>query len=244
METVGASLVGYQVRFTPAPPWKLGRVPAETMGARAAPDSVVVARLLPGGVKNVLIAPGKAVEARECERSSEGPLRVLRLRSEGTSFTLGAGVEDLSEIGSAAHSSAASGWRLETRSYTVDWPEGYSVATPEEGATFPFMFERVGGPNEMIILRGPLVGSKQVPSPQALIGKGQEPVAMDMRSPTPWVELRYWADGKPWRQRQYYAVLKPETIVLVTVQGPEERAEQLAIVGDRVAASVKPRGTP
>ncbi len=89
-----------------------------------------------------------------------------------------------------------------------------------------------------------MVGARQAPSADALVGKDQEPVAMDMKSPTPWVEVRYRVDGKPWRQRHYYAVLKPETIVLVTIQATEKKASQLAQIGDQVASSVKPLGEP
>jgi hypothetical protein len=195
-------------------------------------------------VKNVLIAPGKTVASRQFEKSVNGDLRVLRLGADGTSLTVGAGVAEVSEVGTAAPSPTPSGWAIETSAYTVDWPEGYTVCSAQAGAPFPFIFERVGGPNEMIVLRGPLVGAKEVPSPEALIGKGQEPVAMNMQSPTPWVELGYSVEGRRWRQRHYYAVLKPKTLVLVTIQGPEERAGQLARDGDRVAASVKARGTP
>lgn len=240
----GVALVGYQVRLTPQPPWKLGRLPSGAKGPKAAPETVIVARTLDQGVKNLLIAPGKKTAAREFQKKIDGEFRALRLGEDGTSVMLGAGMEDVAEVGSVTPSAAPAGWRIETSSYTVQWPEGYTVGSVRDGAPFPFEFERVGAPNELIVLRGPLVGAKQVPSPDALVGKDQEPVAMDMKSPTPWVEVRYQVDGKPWRQRHYYAVLKPETIVLVTIQAPEERAAQIAQIGDQVASSVKPLGEP
>ncbi len=62
---------------------------------------------------------------------------------------------------------------------------------------------------------------------------------MNMSDPTPWVDVRYTVDGKAWRQRHFYAVLAPETIVLVTSQGPEVRAKTLATDGKRVATSIR-----
>ncbi len=212
MESGSVSLVGYQVRFTPTAPWKFGRMPVAAMGPKAVPDSVMVARMLEKRVKNVLIAPGKKVTSQKFQKTVDGELRVLRLGDEGTSFMLGAGVEDISEVGAAAAATTGSEWSVETSSYTVRWPDGYTVGSADNGAPFPFSFERVGGPNEMIILRGPLVGAEQVPTPDALVGKGQEPVAMDMKSPTPWVEVRYKVEGKVWRQRHYYAVLSPRRL--------------------------------
>ena len=243
MEARSVSLVGYQVRFTPFAPWQFGRMPAAAMGPKAVPDSVIVARMLENRVKNVLIAPGNQVTSQEFQKTVEGELRVLRLGDGGTSLMLGAGIEDISEVGAVAAASTGAAWSIETSAYTVDWPDGYTVGSADDGAPFSFSFERVGGPNEMIVLRGPLVGAQQVPTPDALVGKGQEAIAMDMGSPTPWVEVRYQVHGKAWRQRHHYAVLKPEAVVLVTIQGPEARAEQLAQDGARVAGSVKPRGS-
>lgn len=238
------SLVGYQLRFTPKPSWKLGRLPGDSLGPKAVPDTVIVAQTNGGTLKNVVIAPGKKSTAKEFQKKTEGEARFLRLGDEGTSVMLGAGMEDVADVGSLQASSAPSGWAIETDSYTVRWPDGYTVGSAAPGASFPFLFERVGASNELLVLRGPWVGRQQVPGPDALIGKGQELVEMDMQSPTRWVEVRYQADGKQWRQRHYYAVLKPEIIVIVTIQGPEEKAAELAQIGDQVAASVKPRGTP
>jgi hypothetical protein len=64
---------------------------------------------------------------------------------------------------------------------------------------------------------------------------------MNTSAPMRWVEVRYTAEGKAWRQRHFYAVLAPETIVLVTAQGPDARAKLVAADAERVAGSIRPR---
>jgi len=233
-------LVGYQIRFTPLVPFVFGRSPR---GPKAPADSLLVAHMASGGVRNVMIGPGSSVSSTEFQRvrlgGDQDGIWSLKLGDNGTTVLLGDEMNDVSDVGKlAANPSAESTWQIETESYAVAWPDGYVV---KSGARWPFEFHGIDeGADDLILLRGPLHGAKETPSPPQLVAPGQEVVESNLSTPTPWVEVRYTAQGRAWRQRHFYAVLCPETVVLVTTQGPEARANKLATDGERIASSIKP----
>jgi hypothetical protein len=236
-------LVGYQIRFRPLVPFSLARAPR---GPGALPDISMVAHMVGGGVRNVMICPGKRVSSTEFQRVRLGDdkngIWSLRLGDDGTSVILGARMKDVADVGMlAAYPSADSNWQIETKFYKVAWPDDYVVHSSVPDTRWPFELhgtrDRAGN---LIILRGPLYWAGEVPRPPQLVAPGQEVVEWDVDGPTPWIEVRYTVGGQVWRQRHFYAALAPETIVIVTVQGPERRAGTLAADGKRVASSIRP----
>lgn len=122
-------------------------------------------------------------------------------------------------------------WWVEVRGFRFVWPSGvdlrYPVATGKQ-------VELMGRDDSMVFVQGPIqtgvvdmndMGSTD----QRECGRGEG-----------WVEFAYQAEGKNWRQRHHLKDCGPDRQVVVTAQGPEECAEEIFAVADKVKESLLP----
>ncbi|MDB4962558.1 MAG: hypothetical protein JWP01_2557 [Myxococcales bacterium] len=231
---------GYGVTFELLAPFEMNRLGEQS----PVDDAVVLAHPGGRGLKNALLAPGKTVAGGPLKKEFQvvpggkagDGLWTYRSGSDGTSITLGADMKDVSEVGSAGAGPTEKSWSIQTAAYRVAWPKNWKLVSTEPGTRSPF--ELIGTNGAMIMLRGPLKGSKELPTPPQLVGAGQTIVDQGDLDGQIWMMLEYQHDGQTWRQRHHYGVLGKETVVIVTGQAPASQTAEMTEACETIVKSL------
>lgn len=231
------AIVGYGIRFAAPGALQVGR-----MGDKGPhPDALVVARIIEGELRNAMIIPGAAVEDPAIESvrlgdEDDAPV-ALRMGSGGTQVVLGAGMTDLEGIAELGAAAWTSSWSIATESYRIPWPIAFVMrSTPAEAA---WQFELKGEDGELILIRGPLHGKEQTPTPPELVAPGQRMIIDGISDPQPWIEVAYTHEDSEYRQRHIYAVVGEETVLLVTAQTPTAHSAKIMPAAMEIAAGAR-----
>jgi hypothetical protein len=228
------AITGYGVMLRPKPPYQIGR-----MTQHPTPDALLLAHE-DGKLKNALIIPGKTYAGdtslkREWVGKPGESVWAYRQRADATRITLGVGMEDVAEVGTASAGTPERAWFIQTPDYRVKWPAGYTLNATTSDAAWPF---ELSGPDDgMIILRGPLI-QKDVPAFAKMIAPDQKLVGQGKLDDSVWIELEYQKEGAQWRQRHYYGALGKK-IVIVTGQAPAAHSAEIATACELLVRSLK-----
>jgi hypothetical protein len=232
---------GYGVTLELMPPFGMNRLSRQESSVD---DAVVLAHTGGNGLKNALLAPGKTVaggplkkefQAVPGGKAGEG-VWTYHSGSDGTTIALGAGMKDVSEVGSASAGPTEKSWSIETGAYRIAWPKNWKLASTGPASRWPF--ELLGTNGAMILLRGPLKGAKEVPAPPDLVGPGQTIVGGGDLDGQIWVMLEYQHDGQTWHQRHQYGIIGKETVVIVTGQAPASQSAEMTAACETIVKSL------
>ena len=203
-----------------------------------------------GGLKNVLLKPGKAPTGVLKKRAIPGsPLLAYSTGQEGTTLlALGWGMENyapvLEEIHTADHPAQ---WTIITDDHEIRWPSKFTLRADGDLSprSWPYEFGLDGSGGNLLHLQGPLTGPEQIPPPERLIAPGMEMVGQgDVKGTVNaviWIELAYEHRGAKWRQRFYYIPVDSESVYLLRAQGTNDVTAKMFQAADLIATSFRPR---
>jgi hypothetical protein len=224
------AIAGYHIRLRP-----VARFSAVRLGPTTAPrpDAFKL-----GNAKAFLtVLPGDFVsEGTPFERVQA----TIRRGRAGTEVHLGGGVEDVEILAQLETGPLTRHWAVETEGFACRWPPGLGLASTPAGAAWPFEFY---GPNgAFVFLRGPLQG-EQVPTPQQMVGPGQELVDQEVTGNGLRMDLEYTHEGAVWNQRHHWVGFAQETAILLTGQAPRDIFAGISQAMDVIVASLRLSGT-
>ena len=125
-------------------------------------------------------------------------------------------------------------WLIETPRFQCTWPSDFALRYPAASGT---MFDLVQPDNSLIYVQGPHANDKVdindvADATQTVVARGI--------SPCPWTELAYEAEGSRWKQRYYAVNYDGSQKLVVTVQAPMAKCDDVFAIATELAATMKP----
>jgi hypothetical protein len=212
--------------------------------------AVAKAQAAQGGLKNVLLKPGKAPTGAIENRPIPGsPIVTYSSGQEGTTqLALGNGMDSYEAVleGFRAADHPAQ-WTLVTDDHEIRWPARFTLRADGDlnPRSWPYEFGLDGSADNLLYLQGPLRGPEQIPHPEQLVAPDMEMVGQgDVKGTVMsviWFEVAYEHGGAEWRQRFYYIPIDSESIYLLRAQGTEALIDKMFDAADLIATSFRPR---
>jgi len=113
------------------------------------------------------------------------------------------------------------GWRVETSTFSVPWPDGFHVSSPSDPADrMPYYL--LGPDNASIFPQG-ILPNERIPAVEALAAAGQRITAQRTIDGTEVIELEYTHDGGPWWQSHWLIPWGETRTLTFTAQAPLDR---------------------
>lgn len=243
-------IAGYGVEAKPKLPAGVAHLEDSTLifgPMNAAPAKAQAAQ---GGLKNVLLKPGKAPRGVLEKRPIPGsPIVTYSTGQEGTTqLALGNGMDSYEAVleGFRATDGPAQ-WTIVTDDHEIRWPAKLTLRADGDlnPGSWPYEFGLDGSAENLLYLQGPLTGPEQIPPPARLIAPGMEMVGQgDVKGTVNaviWIELAYEHGGAKWKKRFYYIPIDSESVYLLRAQVTEAVSAKMFEAADLIATSFRPR---
>src|SRR5262249_24709483 len=160
------------------------------------------------------VTHGPAREALDVHHDSAAGPRFARLIADGGGYRskLDAATASLAEVLDVERGPIAGDWELETSSFRVAFPAGFTLCSVPAGSWSPF--DLLGPEGSLVYVESP----RSMPEPATMVGAGQRISSLGEG----WVEVTYAHEGAAWWQRHQVVGRQ-----VFTAQAPAGRAVEL-----------------
>jgi hypothetical protein len=132
------------------------------------------------------------------------------------------------------------GWRVETSTFSVPWPDGFHVSSPSDPTDrVPYYLL---GPDDAAIFPQGIFPNKRVPTVEALVDAGQRITDQRTIDGIEVIELEYTHAGGDWWQCHWLIPWGETRTLVFTAQAPLDRVEMTAQAVEFVAQGSWPTG--
>lgn len=150
---------------------------------------------------------------------------------------IGPGAASVRDVVDVDEGPVTGDWRLEVGPFTLCWPDGLEVQSPQDPAD-PTPCYLFASEHAMIFPQGPTT-LERLAAPDALVAPGQRIVGRRLLGEDiDVVELAYEHDGAPWWQAHWVVPVGRQRALIFTGQAPVEECGLVRAAGDRMAVTL------